>query len=65
MGVSTEAATGWTSLISAHPQLIKFKCSGQRLLSKVYKVEQQREGNLQAGGQQGGLKAVGTSQEQA
>ena len=41
--------------------LNKSQCSGQRLLSKVYQVEQQREGNLQAGGQQGGLEAVGTS----
>ena len=38
---------------------------GQRMLSKVHQMGKQREGNLQAGGQQGGLQTVGTSQEQA
>ena len=38
---------------------------GQRMLSKVHQMGKQREGNLQAGGQQGGLQAVGTPQEQA
>ena len=35
------------------------------MLSKVHQMGKQREGNLQAGGQQGGLQAVGTPQEQA
>jgi len=35
------------------------------MLSKVHQMGKQREGNLQAGGQQGGLQTVGTSQEQA
>ena len=32
---------------------------GQRMLSKVHQMGKQREGNLQAGGQQGGLQTVG------
>lgn len=35
------------------------------MLSKVHQVEQQREGNLQAGGQQGREQAMGPTQEQA
>ena len=35
------------------------------MLSKVHQMGKQREGNLQAGGQQGRLQAVGASQEQA
>ena len=38
---------------------------GQRMLSKVHQMGKQREGNLQAGGQQGGLQTVGSPQEQA
>ena len=38
---------------------------GQRMLSKVHQMGKQREGNLQAGGQQGRLQTVGASQEQA
>ena len=38
---------------------------GQRMLSKVHQMGKQREGNLQACGQQGGVQTVGTSQEQA
>ena len=38
---------------------------GQRELSKVHQVGQQGEGHLQAGGQQGGLQALGAPQEQA
>ena len=37
---------------------------GQRMLSKVHQMGKQREGNIQAGGQQGGVQTVGTSQEQ-
>ena len=32
---------------------------GQRMLSKVHQMGKQREGDLQAGGQQGGLQTVG------
>ena len=38
---------------------------GQRLLPEVHKVGQQGEGHLQAGGQQGGVQALGAPQEQA
>jgi len=38
---------------------------GQRVLSQVHQVGQPREGHLQAGGQQGGVPAVGAAQEQA
>ena len=38
---------------------------GQRELSQVHQVGQQGEGHLQAGGQQGGVQAVGDAQEQA
>ena len=37
---------------------------GQRLLPEVHQVGQQGEGHLQAGGQQGGVQAVGAAQEQ-
>ena len=39
-------------------------CPGQRVLSPVHQVGKQREGHLQAGGQQGRVQAVGASQEQ-
>jgi len=39
--------------------------AGQRLLPEVHQVEQQGEGHLQAGGQQGRVPAVGAAQEQA
>ena len=42
-----------------------FSCPGQRVLSQVHQVGQPREGHLQAGGQQGGVPAVGAAQEQA
>ena len=35
------------------------------MLSQVYQVGQPGEGDLQAGGQQGGVPAVGAPQEQA
>jgi hypothetical protein len=35
------------------------------VLPEVHKVEQQGEGDLQAGGQQGGVPPLGTTQEQA
>ncbi len=35
------------------------------MLPEVHKVEQQGEGDLQAGGQQGGVPPLGTTQEQA
>ena len=35
------------------------------MLPQVHKVEQQGEGDLQAGGQQGGVPPLGTPQEQA
>ena len=38
---------------------------GSRVLPQVHQVEQQGEGGLQAGGQQGGVEAVGDAQEQA
>jgi hypothetical protein len=38
---------------------------GQGLLPQVHQVEQQGEGDLQAGGQQGGVPPLGPAQEQA
>ena len=38
---------------------------GPRVLSEVHQMEQPREGGVQAGGQQGGVPAVGDAQEQA
>ena len=35
------------------------------MLSKIHQMGKQREGDLQAGGQQGGVQTVGTPQEQA
>ena len=35
------------------------------MLSQVYQVGEQREGDIQAGGQQGGVQTVGHAQEQA
>ena len=45
--------------------LTKYIFLGQRELSQVHQVGQQGEGHLQAGGQQGGVQAVGAPQEQA
>ena len=39
-------------------------CPGQRVLSQIHQVGKQREGHLQAGGQQGRVQAVGAPQEQ-
>ncbi len=38
---------------------------GQGLLPEVHQMEQQGEGDLQAGGQQGGVPPLGPAQEQA
>ena len=35
------------------------------MLSQVYQMGEQREGYIQAGGQQGGVQTVGHAQEQA
>ena len=37
---------------------------GQRMLSKIHQMGKQREGDLQAGGQQGRVQALGTPQKQ-
>ena len=39
--------------------------AGQRVLSEIHQMGKQREGDLQAGRQQGGLPPVGHAQEQA
>ena len=80
MGVLTETITGvtieyfysfflflvpkniWTVILD-NLVIIMFYL-GQRMLSKVHQMGKQREGNLQAGGQQGRLQTVGASQEQ-